>query len=80
VANTLAGTIERKRAEAQIAEQLDELRRWHDAMVGREGRVLEVKKEVNELLARLGQPPRYLSVAEGQDVEVVHDILTSGAK
>jgi DNA-binding response OmpR family regulator len=55
---------ERNRAEEKIKSQLDELQRWHDALNGREGRVLEVKKEVNELLARLGEPLRYSSVAE----------------
>ena len=42
--------------------QLDELRRWQTVTLGREGRVLEMKKEVNELLKRLGEPPRYASV------------------
>jgi PAS domain S-box-containing protein len=55
---------ERKQAEARMAEQLDELRRWHDATVGREGRVLELKREVNELLAGDGQQPRYPSALE----------------
>jgi PAS domain S-box-containing protein len=55
---------ESKRAEAKLAEQLDELRRWHNITMGRESRVLELKQEVNELLARAGQPPRYLSVVE----------------
>jgi PAS domain S-box-containing protein len=62
---------ERKRTEEQIERQLKELQRWQDVMLGREERVLEVKKEVNELLARLGQPPRYLSVVEGQDEKAV---------
>jgi PAS domain S-box-containing protein len=56
---------ERKRTEAKMAEQLNELTRWHDVLLGREGRVFEVKKEVNELLARLGEPPRYPSALEG---------------
>jgi hypothetical protein len=55
---------ERKQAEARMAEQLDELRRWHQAIMGREGRVLELKKEVNDLLAKAGQPPRYRSALE----------------
>ena len=52
---------ERKRAEAQLAEQLDELRRWHKATLGRETRILDLKREVNELLAQVGKPPRYPS-------------------
>ena len=51
-------------AEAKITEQLDELRRWHDALLGREDRVVEVKNEVNQLLARLGEPSRYPSAEE----------------
>ena len=46
-----------------MAEQLDELRRWHSATLGREGRVLELKTEINDLLAQAGQAPRYPSVS-----------------
>ncbi|MDH7486378.1 MAG: GAF domain-containing protein [Anaerolineae bacterium] len=55
---------ERKRAEAQLAEQLDELRRWHAVTLGREMRVLELKREVNALLRRLNEPIRYPSAEE----------------
>jgi PAS domain S-box-containing protein len=55
---------ERVRAEARMAEQLEELRRWHDATLGREGRILELKREVNALLADIGQSPRYPSATE----------------
>jgi PAS domain S-box-containing protein len=54
----------RKQAEAQMAQQLDELRRWQTVTLGREGRVAELKREVNALAARLGQPPPYPSVEE----------------
>jgi DNA-binding NtrC family response regulator len=50
---------ERRRADEEIRRQLQELQRWHEAMLGREDRVLELKREVNELLARQNQPPRY---------------------
>lgn len=50
---------ERKQAESLIAEQLNELRRWYDATLGREMRSIELKCEVNELLKQAGQPPRY---------------------
>ena len=41
--------------------QLDELRRWQEVTLGREGRVLELKQEINALLAEFGRPERYLS-------------------
>jgi PAS domain S-box-containing protein len=50
---------ERKRTVLLLHEQLDELHRWQQAMLGREGRIISMKQEVNELLARSGQPPRY---------------------
>lgn len=56
--------VARQHAEAMsvtLAGQVDELRRWQEAMVGREDRIIAVKQEVNDLLAQLGQPPRYAS-------------------
>lgn len=58
---TLQDITARKQAETQIAEQLDELRRWHEATSGRESRILKFKHETNKLLAQVGQPPRYPS-------------------
>lgn len=51
----------RKEAEARLAEQVRELQRWQDATLGREGRILELKREVNELLKKAGEPIRYPS-------------------
>ncbi len=56
---------ERKQAEEKMAEHLHELQRWYDVMLDREGRVIKLKREVNELLVRAGEPPRYSSAAAG---------------
>jgi PAS domain S-box-containing protein len=56
-----------KQAEAALREQMDELQRWHDVTLGREGRVLELKDGVNQVLIQAGLPPRYPQVAEGTD-------------
>ncbi len=53
---------EQKLAEEKINEQLHELQRWYDVTSGREERIIQIKKEVNELKKRLGEPPAYLSV------------------
>ncbi|HMN59084.1 MAG TPA: PAS domain S-box protein [Anaerolinea sp.] len=60
-------TTRRKQAEIQLDEQLDELRRWQQVMLGRETRIMDLKLEVNQLLEQAGQPPRYTSMADGQD-------------
>jgi len=54
---------ERKKTEVEIKEQLHELQRWHEVMLRREGNNLDLKREINELLSRLGQPPRYPEAA-----------------
>lgn len=55
---------ERKKAEEEQTRQFDELRRWYAATLGREGRIAELKREVNALARRLGDAPPYAS-AEG---------------
>jgi hypothetical protein len=57
--STAVDITDRKRAGEEIARQLDELRRWHEATLGREDRIVALKAEVNELLAQLKQPARY---------------------
>jgi two-component system, chemotaxis family, CheB/CheR fusion protein len=48
-----------KQAEQQLQENIDELKRFNQAMVSRESRMIELKKEVNEVAKRLGEEPRY---------------------
>ena len=50
---------ERKKAEEEIRNQLDELRRWYAVTLGRESRIMELKQEVNRLLKQIGNPLRY---------------------
>jgi len=49
----------RKRAEAETQRYIEELKNFNNAMVGRELRMIELKKEVNELCERVNQLPRY---------------------
>lgn len=60
---TIVGTVlditDRKQVEIKVNQQLTELKRWQEVTLGREGRILEMKAEVNELLAQMGMPPRY---------------------
>ncbi len=57
-----------KLGEEQLHQQLQELRRWQQITLGRESRVRELKSEVNALLARLGEAPRYTSVLNPQEL------------
>lgn len=56
---------DRRNAEAKVEAQLSELRRWQKVTLGREDRILECKREVNELLNQAGQPPRYSNPDSG---------------
>ena len=59
VFGALQDITERKQAESQLSAQVSELRRWQQATLGRESRVMTLKQEVNDLLAKGGEPPRY---------------------
>ena len=64
----MIGTIQditrHKQAEEAQARQLEELRRWQIATLGRESRIGELKCEVNALAARLGETPPYATPEE----------------
>jgi PAS domain S-box-containing protein len=64
VLGTYLDVTERKAAEEALREQFEELERWHDVTLGREGRVIELKQEVNALLAAAGQSPKYADAEE----------------
>jgi len=51
-----------KQGEAILKGTLNELERHNRLMTGRETRILELKKEVNDLLAELGRAPAYQSI------------------
>jgi len=55
---------DRKEAEKQLNLQLDELRRWQNVTLGRERRILELKREVNQLLQKNGLALKYPSALE----------------
>jgi PAS domain S-box-containing protein len=54
---------ERKAAEKALFEKVSEMERFQRLVVGRELKMIELKKEINELLARLGEDARY-NIAE----------------
>ncbi len=57
--STAIDITERKLGEQKMAEKNAELERFNALMVGRELKMARLKKEINVLLARLGEPPRY---------------------
>jgi PAS domain S-box-containing protein len=55
---------ERKRDEEKLRATLSELELFNRVMMNREQRVLELKTEINQMLAASGKPPAYPSVNE----------------
>lgn len=50
-----------KQAEEVLKKRMNEIDRTNKLFIGREYRVAEMKREVNALLEKLGQPKKYLS-------------------
>ena len=67
---SLEGSIvditERTQAEEELAQRVEEVERFNRLSVGRELRMIELKRRANELSEQLGQKPPYdLSILEG---------------
>ena len=56
--------VERNEAVAVLRKERSELETMNKMMLNRESRILELKQEVNTLLKRLGEPPRYGGYSE----------------
>ncbi len=50
---------ERKKTEEELKQQLKELQEWHEVSVGREEKIIELKREVNILLTSSGKKMKY---------------------
>ena len=56
---TTKDITERKQAEEELQERMNELETFYRATLGREDRVIELKQEVNELSEQLGKKKKY---------------------
>ncbi len=56
---TITDITERKQAEDALKEKLWELERFNNLMIDREFRMIELKKEINELLIKFGEDKKY---------------------
>jgi two-component system CheB/CheR fusion protein len=56
---TLVDITERQCAVDALREHVEELKRFNNVAVGRESRMVELKKEINKLCVRLGEKPRF---------------------
>lgn len=56
---SLLDITERKRAEEELHKRLKELEIFNRISVGRELKMIELKKEINELLEKYGKESKY---------------------
>ena len=67
VAVTFSDISARKRAEEQLRASNEELERFNKTAVGRELRMIDLKKQINALLDQRGEPARYPLEFEAKD-------------
>lgn len=56
---TVQDISERKKVELELKMKIEELEKHNKLMLGREKRLIELKKEVDDLLKSIGKPPKY---------------------
>ncbi|MFC1637543.1 hypothetical protein ACFL1W_00835 [Candidatus Margulisiibacteriota bacterium] len=57
--NVAARTKDLKETTSNLAGKVKELEEFHDLAVGRELKMIELEKEINQILSELGRPPKY---------------------
>jgi len=60
VTDQIAVAMERVQAEDDIRRNMDEMRRFNEAMIDREMRMVDLKREINELCLSTGKEKRYV--------------------
>ena len=56
---TARDITERKRAEAEMKQHVEDLERFNQLTIGREERMIQLKAEINKILEELGRGPKY---------------------
>ena len=59
----------------ELQQKNEELTRFNNAMVGRELRMMELKKEINELCNKTGEPFRYLNEERMEKKDIKNSII-----
>jgi PAS domain S-box-containing protein len=59
VASLIMDITERTRIENELKEQMNKITRFNKLMIGREHKMIELKKEINMLLESAGKPQKY---------------------
>ena len=77
VISTARDITERKRAEEALQHEYAELERFNRVTLGRELRMIELKKEINALLHAAGQPEKYRIVTADEPPSAVREDRTS---
>jgi hypothetical protein len=55
----LLDITDRKMVEEEIKQKYEELNRFHKIAIGRELKMIELKKEINALCTAIGKPEKY---------------------
>ena len=59
ILGTIMDITERKKSEIAIQKRMDDMMTYNKMAVGREQKMVELKKEINELLKEMGKENRY---------------------
>jgi GAF domain-containing protein len=67
LARTASDALERKLTAESLQQHVEELTRFNALAVGRENRMIELKKEINNLCAQLGIEGRFVKEHESKE-------------